>query len=212
MSSHAISPAILQPPGAGLPAFELAWLRIYFRGMCAVSSRNAAMQRFTLEAEKIVSLARNVSATQGTVPVLIGRITGIEDSSRYWSVFMVLDHLKIVNEGMTQIIEDLSHDRPFAQEVRIQDVKPHVDSGPDVVDRFIQSVDTYEATITRLGTLGHRVRHPHPWFGPMTAHDWHCLAGIHHWVHRRQIERVKQGLETAVVGGNLGTPVDGMRN
>jgi len=162
------------------------------------------MQRFKIEAEKIVSLARSVSATQGTVPVLIDRIAGIEDSSRYWSVFMVLDHLRIVNEGITQIIEDLSHDRPFAQEVRIQDVKPHVASGPDTVARFMKSVTNYEATIDRLGTLGHRVRHPHPWFGPMTAHDWHCLAGIHHWVHRRQIERItqiKQVLETTATGG-----------
>lgn len=201
MSSDTISAAILQPPGAGLPAFELTWLRIYFRCMCAVTSRNAAMHRFKRETEKILSLARTVSATQGTVPVLIDRITGIEDSSRYWSVFMVLDHLRIVNEGMTQIIDDLSHDRLFAQEVRIQDVKPHVDSEPDVVDRFIQSVATYEATINRLGKLGHRVRHPHPWFGPMTADDWHCLAGIHHWVHRRQIERIRQSLKTAGVGG-----------
>lgn len=201
MSSNVISPAILQSPGAGLPAFELAWLRIYFRGMCAVTSRNTAMQRFKLEAEKILSLAHSVSATEGTVPVLIDRITGIEDSSRYWSVFMVLDHLKIVNEGMTQIIEDLSHDRPFAQEVRIQDVKPHVHSGPDTVDRFMKSVTNYEATINQLSMLGHRVRHPHPWFGPMAAHDWHCLAGIHHWVHRRQIERIKQSLKTAGVGG-----------
>ena len=201
MSSHATSAAILQPPGAGLPAFELTWLRIYFQGMCAVTTRNAAMHRFKREAEKILSLARTVSAIQGTVPVLIDRITGIEDSSRYWSVFMVLDHLRIVNEGMTQIIEDLSHDRPFAQEVRIQDVKPHVHSGPDTVNRFMKSVTNYEATINRLGTLGHRVRHSHPWFGPMTPHDWHCLAGIHHWVHRRQIERVKQGLETSEIKG-----------
>lgn len=204
MSSDTISAAILQPPGAGLPAFELAWLRIYFRGMCAVTSQNAGMQRFKREADKILSLARIVSATHGTVPVLIDRIVGIEDSSRHWSVFMVLDHLKIVNEGMTQIIEDLSHDRPFAQKVRIQDVKPHVDSGPDVVDRFMKSVTNYEATINRLGKFGHRVHHPHPWFGPMTAHDWHCLAGIHHWIHRRQIERIKkikQVLKSAGVGG-----------
>jgi hypothetical protein len=34
----------------------------------------------------------------------------------------------------------------------------------------------------------------------MTAHDWHCLAGIHHGLHRRQIERIKQALENARVG------------
>lgn len=43
----------------------------------------------------------------GAIPVLIDRVVGIEDSSRYWSVFMVLDHLRIVDEGMTQIIQAL---------------------------------------------------------------------------------------------------------
>jgi hypothetical protein len=201
MSSNVISPVTLQPPGAGLPAFELTWLRIYFRCACVVTSQNAALQRFKLEGGKIVSLARSVPAAQGTVRVLIDRITGIEDSSRYWSVFMVLDHLRIVDEGITRIIEDLSNDRPFAREVRIQDVKPGVDAGPNVLDRFVKSVAAYEATVNRLGKLGRRVRHPHPWFGPMTAHDWHCLAGIHHGVHRRQIERIKLALENARVGG-----------
>lgn len=194
MSPDTTSPPTLQPPGAGLPTFESAWLRFGFRFACAVLSQIQALQLFKREAEKILSLARTVSAERGTVPVLIDRITGIEDSSRYWSLFMVLDHLRIVDEGITQIVEDLSHDRPFAQEVRIQDVKPHPDSGPDTVGRFINAVAAYEATIKRLGKFEHRVRHAHPWFGPMTAHDWHCLAGIHHMVHRRQIERIKEAL------------------
>ena len=194
MSPDTTSPPTLQPPGAGLPTFESVWLRFGFRFACAVLSRIQALQLFKREAEKILSLARTVSAERGTVPVLIDRITGIEDSSRSWSVFMVLDHLRIVDEGITQIVEDLSHDRPFAQEVRIQDVKPRPDSGPDTVDRFINAVAAYEATIKRLGKFEHRVRHAHPWFGPMTAHDWHCLAGIHHMVHRRQIERIKKAL------------------
>jgi hypothetical protein len=199
MSSNITSPVTLQPPGAGLPAFELALLRIYFRWACIVTSQDAAMQRFRLEGEKVVSLAHSVPATQNTVRVLIGRITGIEDSSRYWSVFMVLDHLRIVDEGITRIIEELSNDRPVAQEVRIQDVKPTADAGPDVVERFIKSVASYEATVNRLGKLGRLVRHPHPWFGPLTAHDWHCLAGIHHGVHRRQIEQIKKALDHATV-------------
>jgi hypothetical protein len=87
-------------------------------------------------------LARSVAATQGTVRVLINRIAGIEDSSRYWSVFIVLDHLRIVDEGITRIVEELTNDRPFAREVRIQDVKPSIDAGPNVVDRFIKSIDS----------------------------------------------------------------------
>ena len=200
MSLNTLPQPHLQPPGAGLPAFELGWLRLYFRCVCTMTSHDAAMRKFALEAERILSLARTVSAAQGTAPVLIGRITGIEDSSRYWSVFMVLDHLRIVNDGMAQIIAALSHDRHFTQEVRIQDVKPYRASGPETIDRYMKSVTNYTATIARLGRLSDRVRHAHPWFGPMTAHDWHCLAGIHHWVHRRQIERVKQGIGTTGIG------------
>jgi hypothetical protein len=180
----------LQSPGAGLPAFELVWLRILFRCACRVISLHAGLRWFKFEARKIAVLAGSASAAQAAVPVLIDRVVGIEDSSRYWSVFMVLDHLRIVDEGMAQIIETLTDNRLFEQEVRIQDVKPSPQSGPDTIDRFLKAVDGYGSTVTRLGHLGHQVRHPHPWFGPMTAHDWHCLAAIHHWVHRRQLERI----------------------
>jgi hypothetical protein len=202
MAANTASPPKLQPPGAGLPAFELAWLGAGFRLACAMLPRQAAMQLFKREGEKILSLARSTSAKQGIVPVLIERITGIEDSSRYWSVFMVLDHLRIVNEGITLIIEDLSHDRPFSQEVRIQDVKPSPESGPEVIKRYIQSVSAYAGTIHRLGKFSNRIRHPHPWFGPMTPGDWHCLAGIHHFVHRRQIVRIKQVLDNSTITGS----------
>lgn len=184
----------LQPAGAGLPASELAWLRILFRCACRVMSRNAGLKWFTFEAKKMRALAEQVSAAQATVPVLIDRVVGIEDSSRYWSVFMVFDHLRIIDEGLTHIVHALSRDRVVKQEVRIQDVKPSPQSGPETIDRFVKAVDGYGAMLTRLPTLGRRVHHLHPWFGPMTAHDWHCLAAIHHWVHRRQLERIVEQL------------------
>ncbi len=190
MASDTTVPPTLQSPGAGLPAIELAFLQTMFRCACVLISLNAGLRWFKFEATKIVALARSVAAEQGALPVLINRVVGIEDSSRYWSVFMVLDHLRIVDEGMTQIVHTLTDDRLFAQEVRIQDVKPSPQSGSDTIDRFLKAVSGYESTVTRLGTLGRRMRHPHPWFGPMTAHDWHCLAAIHHWVHRRQLERI----------------------
>jgi hypothetical protein len=190
MSSTVTTPPQLASPGAGLPVFELAWLRILFRCACGVISLNVGLRWFQFEARKIMALAGRASAAQATVPVLIDRVTGIEDSSRYWSVFMVLDHLRIVDEGITQIVQTLTDNRLFGQEVRIQDVKPSPQSGPETIDRFHKAVDGYRATVARLGTLGRQMRHPHPWFGPMTAHDWHCLAAIHHWVHRRQLERI----------------------
>jgi hypothetical protein len=151
---------------------------------------HAGLRWFKFEARKIVALAGRASAAQAKVPVLIDRVVGIEDSSRYWSVFMVLDHLRIVDEGIAQIVETLTEDRLFGQEVRIQDVKPSPRSGSETIDRFLNEVEGYESIVTCLGILGRRVCHPHPWFGHMTADDWHCLAAIHHWVHRRQLERI----------------------
>jgi hypothetical protein len=190
MASNTTAPPTLQSPGAGLPVLELAFLQSMFRCACVLISLNAGLRWFKFEATKIMALARSVAAEQGALPVLINRVMGIEDSSRYWSVFMVLDHLRIVDEGITQIVHTLTDNRLFGQEVRIQDVKPSPQSGPETIGRFLKAVDGYESTVIRLGTLGGRVRHPHPWFGPMTAHDWHCLAAIHHWVHRRQLERI----------------------
>jgi hypothetical protein len=66
----------LQPPGAGLPAFELAWLRIFLRVACAMISRNAGLQWFKFESEKILALARRVPGGAGAIPLLINRLGG----------------------------------------------------------------------------------------------------------------------------------------
>lgn len=190
MSSYVTMQPRLDAPGAGLPAVELAWLKIMFRVACRLISKRTGLSWFQHEGNKIIALVRQIPPLRGTIPVLIKRIVGIEDSSRYWSAFMVLDHLRIVDEGITQIVTALTDDRLFGQEVRIQDVKPSPQSGPEAIDRFCDAVANYESTIDQLGMLGRTMLHAHPWFGPMTAHDWHCLAAIHHWVHRRQLERI----------------------
>lgn len=39
----------LQPPGGGLPAFELAWLRIFFRVDCSMISLNTGLRWFKFQ-------------------------------------------------------------------------------------------------------------------------------------------------------------------
>jgi hypothetical protein len=63
MSPQTISPPVLQPPGAGLPVFELALARIYFWWMCSAISQDSAMRRFKREGEKILSLAHRDCAS-----------------------------------------------------------------------------------------------------------------------------------------------------
>jgi hypothetical protein len=75
MLSKSASAVKLQPPGAGLPAIEVAISRMSARIMWPLTSQEAAMQRFKREAAKILSLARSIPADQGLIPVLIRRIT-----------------------------------------------------------------------------------------------------------------------------------------
>lgn len=184
----------LQPPGAGLPVLELVWLRPAFKLKCLLTSQAAASQTFRAEADKILRLLHTTPIRQCEVPVLIDRVRGIEDSSRNWSIYMVLDHLRIVDDMYARTIEALKRSEALSHATRIQDVKPSPDAGPETIERFNDAVEEYEAIIKRLGRLGGSTRHAHPWFGPMTAYEWHCLAGIHHSVHRQQIERIKAGL------------------
>jgi hypothetical protein len=184
----------LQPPGAGLPFFEIVWLRPAFKLMCIFTSEASASRLFRAEAEKIMRLVHTTPIKQCELPILIDRVHGIEDSSRNWSIYMVLDHLRIVDQGIPKTIEALTKGEALTRVIRVRDVKPSPNAGPETIERFNIAVEEYETTIKRLGTVGRSARHAHPWFGPLTAHEWHCLAGLHHRAHRQQIERIKAGL------------------
>ncbi|MBX3389322.1 MAG: hypothetical protein KF691_07680 [Phycisphaeraceae bacterium] len=49
----------------------------------------------------------SLSAGAAAERVLIPRLRGLEDSSRYWSVWMMLDHLRIVNSQVAMVIASL---------------------------------------------------------------------------------------------------------
>ena len=108
MSSNADSQ--LAPPGAGLPGPELFIARLLFRLQKWRGNRDSFNARFIREREAIRrSLARCDGTAAGT-RVLIKRLPGMEDSSRHWSVWMTLDHLRIVNHGIAKTIASLARE------------------------------------------------------------------------------------------------------
>ena len=197
MSNAPNLPINLQPPGAGLPFHEQAVAKIIARLLWPLETQNKALERFNREADIILELVGSIPSEQARMPVLIKRFIGIEDSSRNWSVFMVLDHLRIVDESTAQIIKAISIDRPYTKEIRIQDVKPNINADSASAEAFANTVASFEKTIRQLGTLNQNLSHAHPWFGLLNAHGWLCLAGFHHRIHRRQIERIKKLLSAA---------------
>ena len=184
----------LAPPGAGIPAVERWTAGLVIKGLARYASKEAMTRAFTREAERAIAIARSISEQQGRRPVLIDRFPGIEDSSRNWSIYMALEHLVLVNRGITELVQRLCTGRQITQAVRIEAVKPRTDSGPEQAEELDNLVARYGEVIASHGDLRTSKRHPHPWFGPLSARQWHALAAIHNRIHRTQIEHILRRL------------------
>lgn len=188
-----VQPPILTRPGAGLPLPELLFSRLILGITSAVDSRESALQRFTSEARRLRKLVEPLDDAVGARQVLLPRLLGLEDSSRFWSPFMVVQHLVIVDTNMLRIMTDLVAGRLHPDEARIEDFKPATSSGRTALSAFSSLVEQFNFRVPQWPELRTRCRHVHPWFGPLDAHRWLCLAGLHHGIHRRQLQRILAG-------------------
>lgn len=180
----------LAPPGAGIPAVErliggrmLAWRR----WRC---SRERLVAQFGKERQAIARLYGGRNEGVLSTRVLIPRLPGLEDSSRYWSVLMTLDHLRIVNEQIGDVIEALTREVVPAGEASTAAVKPRSDAGPAVIVQYEAGCDRFGTSLASHDDLRSRARYAHPWFGPLDAAGWQALAVVHMGIHRKQIERI----------------------
>lgn len=187
----------LAPPGAGLPKPELLIARALFALRCRRGSRVAFNARFARERAAIRLLVERCNAETGARRVLIKRPPGLEDSSRNWSVWMTLDHLRIVHGEMTRIIGALAQGASPAGEASTAAVEPSPEATVAVVAAYEESCDALLAGVAEVPDLKTVARFAHPWFGPLDAFGWHALASGHIGIHRVQIERIVAGLERA---------------
>lgn len=179
---------------AGLPWYERRAADLALRVYASFASPAAILRSFRSDALQARTLAQGISETQGRARIPIPRFPGIEDSSRVWSVYMTLDHLVMVNTAIMALIHAICVDHNHGAEIRIEDIMPHADAGPDRIQALEVAVERYTDVVERLGPLRSRERHPHPWFGDLTARQWHALAAIHNRTHRAQIEKILRRL------------------
>jgi hypothetical protein len=184
----------LAPAGAGLPWPELIVIRLGFGWLRRRTTRAQAAALVVEERDTILKLTSQRDLESGSCPVLIDRLCGMEDSSRFWSVFMTLDHLRIVNLAISEVIRLLGRGQIPARQVRIADVKPSPQADHSVVGEFEQSCNRIERRASELPDLRTAHRYAHPWFGALDASGWHFLAGFHMQLHRRQIEEILRHL------------------
>jgi hypothetical protein len=191
-------PPQLAPPGAGLPWFEALMVRWF--GLRMLRSRldwESAQAAITRVSSRLAREAMNMDDATRARRVLIKRLRGLEDSSRYWSPEMVLEHLVITGSRFMDFVVALSNGRPVTDPRGIADIKPRGELGRAVVARF---VEVHEAIPTRLAREAGRLRdgptHLHPWFGKLTAVDWLSLTAVHLRLHEKQWRAIRAASPT----------------
>jgi len=180
----------LDAPGAGLPKSELLIARSLFAVRRLTGSRGSFNDRFQREREIIGRQVRSCGPEAAGTRVLIARLRGLEDSSRYWSVWMTLDHLRIVNLQIAKVIGALVHGVVPPGQASTANVKPSPEVTMAVVATYEESCDALLSAVKTAPHLDTEVRFAHPWFGPLDAAGWHALAAVHMGIHRGQIERI----------------------
>ncbi len=194
-TAHSAPHPRLAPPGAGLPRPELLGARLVFGLQRAFSTRERAEAALRRERDAILLRVRACGPAQAARPVLIPRLRGLEDSSRNWSVYMTLDHLRIVNSAVATTIRQLLEGQSPAGQASTAAVKPAPDVDSSVVGAFVDSCEAVIAVGQSAPSLRTAARYTHPWFGPLDAEAWHFMAGFHLRLHRAQIDRILAGLD-----------------
>jgi hypothetical protein len=192
---------VLEPPGAGLPWWELLYGRhILFPLACRRHSWAGAGRLFQEEGRRILAAWDTLAPEQLRRQVLVRRLPGIEDSSRYWSAAMTVEHLLIVASLVRETIESLRCGDVPAIVIRVAEVKPRGESAPEEVRaafvRLLEEVAAADATEPSMAR-GQGPRHQHPWLGPINGFEWRFMMAMHQGLHRRQIEVIRKGITAA---------------
>jgi len=157
---------------------------------CLFTSRTAAVALIATERTAVNALVQSCDPALAARRVLIPRPRGLEDSSRHWSVWMTLEHLRLVNEGTAATIRQLVAGRVPPTVASTANVKPSPSVDARVLAGFDQSCETLLQAGRGAASLRTPVRYAHPWFGPLDAARWQVLGGMHLGLHRRQIETI----------------------
>ena len=180
----------LEPPGAGLSAPVLFVGRRLFAMKCRRGNPESFVEEFRQERRKIRTLVDSCPPDRRGERVLIPRLNGLEDSSRYYSVWMTLDHLRITNHGFEELIRDLSDGRKPGRVVSTAAVKPDPSVTADVDPEYEESCEAYLKFVETGPEVHTSLTHEHPWFGPLNAYRWLALAALHMGIHRKQIKAI----------------------
>src|SRR5690349_7662896 len=128
---------------------------------------------------------------------------GLEDSSRFWSIAMALEHMVIVGKGISEGLAELTAGNLPDYKVDIAKLKPFgTMTGKESIELFKKfSIEDYRKMVLSITDLSSDLKLAHPWFGMFNAKQWFWLLSIHHGLHLKQIRGIKKRLSVVQKGG-----------
>jgi hypothetical protein len=191
-------PPQLAAPGAGVPAYQrLAGKYLLLPIWCRIAPPQRAPAVMERQAALLVDLAGGFSEAWRVRRVLVPPQLGLEDSSRFYSWAMVVEHLTIVGNALAGVLAELTLGRVPEGEVSTAALKPQggVESARALAEyramlrRFRGVVEAPEARWDAA------VRYGHPWFGPLGPRAWASFGPFHQAIHLRQARRIRSIVE-----------------
>jgi len=182
--------------GGGLSSGRAFFLRyLGFPLLNSIISWERALDIFEKEGKKVLSLARSMEKDKLFERVLVPKLFGLEDNSRYYSVAMVIEHLLIVGTALKKRIPLLSQGKDLDKEIKIEDYKPYMEIDDTIIDQYEIFLHSFRKEVEEnVDNIYLENCHEHPWFGELKAKDWSVMGAIHQVVHRRQMEAIIRGL------------------
>lgn len=183
----------LQRPGAGLPALEGFFLRhLLFPLYSRMVSIEKAVNSFEHTSRRIAMLVDNRPLRVQHTRVLVPRLTGMEDASRYWSPLQVMEHLILVTDSTTLLASALACDEKPKIKIRMTALKPTgvLEKQEKPVEIFHQHMTRAVKIIRTTSAWSTKMKVVHPWLGALDSRQWIVLLAMHQKLHKRQIEAI----------------------
>lgn len=191
----------LDEPGSGISQLEIIALNTLIKPIF-IKNYNLHEALVALEngRDELFKIVYQIKALDRSKRVLIKRPLFIEDSSRYWSAYMLFRHLAIINNTVLKAIHRgftaTSEQMPSNKE-RLKAVKPELDKNESIaLTDFNQSIlDMLTLPMHNSEEKLKSLTIPHPWLGELTHLQWIWFAAFHQKIHKKQLERILAELQ-----------------
>ena len=167
------------------------------RTLFTLTGRERATDQITAQRNRYQKLLDGISEEDGRRPVQVPAMAGIDEDMRNWSLFMVIEHNRIVNQSITATVRQLVRGKALSGAAAIDPktgVMPSPAAGTEQVPIFFDSIAEHVETVSGLENLRGSNTSRHPLFGDFDAHKWHCMFSFHLKIHYRQAEFIARTL------------------